>query len=86
MKGDVLGIDAGTEFAMHFDAADLHFPHGHGLRGEDVTDLGGTDAEGDRSEGAVGGGVGVAAGDGGAGLGDALLGADNVDDALFAGG
>jgi hypothetical protein len=34
----------------------------------------------------VGGGVGISASDGGAGLGDALLGSNDVDDALFAGG
>ena len=37
---------------------------------------------GQRAEGAVGGGVAVAADDGGAGQREALLGADHVDDAL----
>ena len=44
--------------------------------------LGGADPEGQRPEGAMGGGVGVAADDGHARLGDPLLGTDDVDDAL----
>ena len=55
---------------------------GQGLGGEHVLDLAGADAEGDRPEGAVGGGVGVAAHDGHARLGQALLGADDVHDAV----
>jgi hypothetical protein len=52
------------------------------LRGQDVLDLARADAEGKGAEGAVGGGVAVAADDGGAGEGEALLGADDMDDAL----
>ena len=48
-------------------------------------DFGGSDAEGDGAEAAVGCSMGVAADDGGAGEGDALFGADDVDDALFFG-
>ena len=55
---------------------------GQRLGGEDVLDLAGADAEGQRAEGAVGRGVAVAADDGHARLGEALLGADDVDDAL----
>ena len=55
---------------------------GQGLGGEHVLDLAGADAEGQRAEGAVGGGVAVAADDGHARLGEALLGPDDVDDAL----
>ena len=47
-----------------------------------MLDLGGADADGQRPEGAVGSGVAVTADDGHAGLGEALLGADDVDDAL----
>ena len=54
-----------------------------GLRGEDVLDLAGADAEGERTEGAVGRGVRVAADDRHAGLGDAQLRADDVHDALL---
>ena len=55
---------------------------GERLGGEDVLDLAGADAEGEGAERAVGGGVAVAADDGHARLGEALLGADDVDDAL----
>ncbi len=57
----------------------------HALGREDVLDLGGADAEGQRAEGAVGGGVAVAADDRHAGLGDAQLRADHVDDPLAVG-
>ena len=53
-----------------------------GLGGQHVLDLRRADAEGERPEGAVGRGVGIAAYDGRAGQGEALLGADDVDDAL----
>ncbi len=52
------------------------------LRGEHVLDLGGADAERQRPERAVRGGVAVAANDRHAGLREAELGADHVDDAL----
>ena len=51
------------------------------LRGQHVLDLRGADAEGQRAEGAVRRGVAVAAHDGHARQGQALLGADHVDDA-----
>ena len=54
----------------------------HALGGEHVLDLARADAERERAEGAVGGGVRVAADDRHAGLGDAELGADHVHDAL----
>jgi hypothetical protein len=47
-----------------------------------VAHLAGADPEGEGAEGAVRGGVTVAAGDGHARLGQAQLGADHVDDAL----
>ncbi len=47
-----------------------------------MLDLRGADAMGQRAEGAMRRGVAVAADDGGAGQGEALLGADDVDDAL----
>jgi len=81
---DVLGIDAGAQAAADVDAADLEGREGHGLCGEDVAHLAGPDPERDRTERAMGGGVGIATGDGGAGLGDALFWADDVDDALVA--
>ena len=54
------------------------------LRGQHVLDLAGADAERERAERAVRGGVRVAADDRHAGLRDAELGADHVDDALAA--
>jgi hypothetical protein len=64
--------------------------HGHGagpllgerLGREHVLDLARADAERERTERAVGRRVAVAAHDRHAGLGEALLGADHVDDAL----
>ena len=86
VEDDVLRIDSGAEVAVHLDAAHFHFLKRDGLRGENVADLAGADAESDRAERAVSRRVRVAASDRGAGLGDALLGSDDVDDALFAGG
>ena len=54
---------------------------GKGLGGENVLDLGGADAEGERAERSVGRGVRVAADNQHPRLGDALLGPDDVDDA-----
>ncbi|MNL48398.1 hypothetical protein D3C87_1712570 [compost metagenome] len=48
-----------------------------------MADLGGADAEGQGPEGAVGGGVAVAADDGRARQGQPLLWSDDVDDALI---
>src|SRR6185369_662298 len=53
------------------------------LRGEDVFDFAGADAEGERAEGTVGSGLAGAANDRHAGLCVAELRADNVDDALL---
>ena len=55
---------------------------GQRLGGQDVFDLAGADAEGQGAECAMGAGVTVAADDGHAGLGEAQLGSDDVDDAL----
>ena len=51
------------------------------LRGEDVADFAGADAEGERSDRAVGARVAVAADHGHPGLGGAEFGPDHVDDA-----
>ena len=53
------------------------------LRGEHVLHLGRADAERERAERAVSGGVAIAADDGHARLGEAQLGADDVHDALL---
>ena len=78
----VLGRDAGLQLAVDGDRHPLRALLGECLRGEDVLDLAGADAERERAEGSVGGGVRVAAHDGHARQGPALLGADHVDDAL----
>ena len=57
----------------------------HGLGCEDVAHLTGANPECDCTECSVGCGVGVPAGDGHTGLGDALLGSNDVHDALLAG-
>ena len=67
-------------------AVDAHLqrrraPLQQALRGQHVLDLAGADAEGERAEGAVGGGVAVAADDGHARLREPELGPDDVHDA-----
>ncbi len=85
-EGEVLGADAEAERRpTKMDAHVLGLLLAQGLGGQHVLDLAGADAEGQGAEGAVGGGVGVAADDRHAGLGEALLGADHVDDALAVG-
>src|SRR5690606_16528346 len=81
---DVLRVDTGPELAIDLDAPKLRLRHGHGLCREDVPDLAGADPERNGTERTVSTGVAVTAGDGGAGLGDALLRSDHVDDALHA--
>ena len=68
--------------AVDADAHVLGFALDQRLRGEHVLDLGRADAVRQRAEGAVGRGVAVAANDGGARQREALLGADDVHDAL----
>ena len=82
VEDDVLGGDAEGEFAVDGDAEGLGLRLRQGLRGQDVLDFAGADAEGESAEGPVGGGVRVAADDGAAGLGGAEFGSDHVDDAL----
>ena len=84
-EDEVLGGDAEAELAVVEDAHRAGPLLDHALGGEHVLHLGGADAEGECAEGAVGGGVRVAAHDGHARLGDAELGADHVDDALAVG-
>ena len=71
------GSSPSTFTAIHF-GRDLR----ERLGGEDVLDLARADAEGERAERAVGRGVAVAAHDRHAGQRAALLGPDDVDDAL----
>ena len=81
-QNQVFGGDAVREGAF---GANLHGPRPgleQALGRQDVLHLRGADTEGEGAEGAVGRGVAVAANDGLAGLGVALLRADDVDDAL----
>ena len=84
-EDQVLGGDAEAELALVEDAHRARLVLDHALRREHVLDLARADAEGERAEGAVRGGVRVAADDRHAGLRDAELGADHVHDALALG-
>ena len=83
-QDDVLRGDARRQLAVDGDAHVLRLLLDQRLGGEHVLDLGGADAVRERAEGAVRRGVAVAADDGHAGQGEALLRADDVDDALAA--
>ncbi len=86
VEDDVFGIDARAKFAANLDLPDLEGGKGHGLRGQHIADLTGANPESHGTEGPVGGGVGVSAGDGCARLGDSLFGTDDMDNALFSRG
>ena len=81
-EDDVLRGDAGRQFAVDHRAHVLRFLLDQRLRRQHVLDLGGADAVGERAEGAMRRGMAVAAHDRGAGQREALLGPDDVDDAL----
>ena len=81
-EDDVLGRRAFGQGPVHRNRHGLEGSHRQGLGGEHVLNLAGADAEGQRAERAVRGGVGVAAHDRHARLGQAQLRADDVDDAL----
>ena len=81
-EDQVLGGDARGQAAVHLDREGLRLALQQALGGQDVADLAGADPEGQCPERAVGRGVAVAADDGEAGLGQAQLGPDHVDDAL----
>mmetsp|Transcript_48008 Transcript_48008/g.102832 ORF Transcript_48008/g.102832 Transcript_48008/m.102832 type:complete len:235 (+) Transcript_48008:1825-2529(+) len=82
MEDDVLGGGAGRELSIDRDEHGLGLLLEQSLGGQNVFHLRCTNAEGNCSEGAVGGCVAVATDDGGAWQGKALLGANHVDDAL----
>ena len=81
-QDDVLAGDAVGQFAVDDRAHVLGLLLDQRLRRQHVLDLGGADAVRQRAERAMRRGVAVAADDGGAGQRKALLGADDVDDAL----
>ena len=70
------------EFAIDIDAHQFWFALQQALGSHDHFHFAGADAEGDGAEGAVRGGMAVAADDGHTGLGDAEFGSDDVHDAL----
>ena len=82
-EDDVLRGDAGGQVAVDGHGHGLRPVHRQGLGREDVLDLAGADAEGERPERAVRGRVRVAADDRHARLGDPELRADDVHDALL---
>ena len=79
---DVLGGNTGRETAIDRYAHALGLALPQRLRHQHMGDLRGADAEGVGAERAVRGGVAVAANDQQARQGQALLRADDVDDAL----
>src|SRR6185312_15870486 len=81
-EDQVLRRDAEAGVALVADPHRLRTRLDERLRGEDVLDLARADAEGERPERAVRGGVAVAADDRHARLRDAELRPDHVDDAL----
>jgi hypothetical protein len=82
MENDVLGAHTGRELTI-----DL-YPHvlaplcDQALRGEDMLDLAGANAEGQRTKRAMGGRVAVTADHGRAGEGETLLRPDDMDNSL----
>ena len=82
-QSEILGGDTVGERAVD---ANQHAPGTillEGLRGQDVFDLAGADADGEGSEGSVSAGVAVSADDGFAGKREAQFGTDDVHDALL---
>ncbi|MNM67158.1 hypothetical protein D3C81_786780 [compost metagenome] len=77
----VLGADAGRQLAIDGDGHGPGLALQQALRGQHVADFAGADAERQRTERAVRGGVAVAADDGHARLGEALLRCDDMHDA-----
>src|SRR3954447_9356598 len=84
-QDQVLGGDAVAELAFVADAHRPGLALHEALRREHVLDLAGADPERERAARAAGGGVGGGADRRHAGLGDAELGPDHVDDALAVG-
>ena len=81
-QDDVLAADPEADPAGDVDTHHLRFALPQGLGRHDVLDLGRADAEGDAAERPVRGGVRIAADQGEARQGDALFGADHMDDAV----
>ena len=84
MQHQVLGVHTALQLAINPDASHLELVHGQALAREHITHLAGADAKGDRAEGPVGGGVGIAAGHGEARLGQAQFRGHHMHDPLAA--
>ena len=82
LQHQVLGGDAGSEPPPHSDLHGPRAPLEQTLGGQHVPHLAGPDPEGEGAERAVGAGVAVAADHRAAGLGQAELRPDDMDDAL----
>ena len=82
MQGHVLGKDAWSQFSRNFDPSDLGTTEGQRLSRQDISHLAGPNPEGDRTKRAMRAGMAVATGNGHAGLGQSLLGPDNMDHSL----
>jgi hypothetical protein len=85
-KDEVCRIHTRAELPVDLDATHFQRRQRQGLGREHVAHLRGPDAERDGTEGAVGRGVRIAAGDRHAGLGDAEFRTDDMDDPLPPGG
>ena len=83
-KRDVLGGDAGSQFALNTHEHVLGFLLDQRLGSQNVFYLGGADTMRQRTESAMRGGVAVAADNGHARQGEALLRPDDVHDTLTA--
>ena len=81
VQDHILGRNARGQRALNVDAEGLGFALQQALAGQHMTDLGGTDTEGQRPECAMGAGVAVAADNGHAGLGGPQFRTHDVDDA-----
>ena len=83
VQDHVLGADPRAQFAVDMDRHGLRLALEQALGGQHVTDLGRADAERERAEGTMGGGMAVTADDRHAGLGSAEFGADHMHDAAM---
>ena len=81
-KDDVLRGHMRTQLSLDHDPHRFRLAQPQGLRREHMQRIGRADAEGEASKCAVGGGVGIRAGDQEAGLGNAELRRDHVQDSL----
>ncbi|GKT45680.1 uncharacterized protein ColSpa_05861 [Colletotrichum spaethianum] len=82
VQDNVLGADTGSQLSVDLYPHVLAPLRDQALGGQDVLDLAGTNTERQGTEGAVGRGVTVTTHDGGTGEGEALLGANDMYNAL----